>query len=234
MKKEIFIVRLNWVDYLTLMGLVLSSFSIGFSISGKFSFALSVLFLAMLVDAFDGIFARKFGTERNFGRYLDGFIDVFDYLAAPAVFLYCWGFNAWYYVAILILFMTSGVVRLSVFNEIGNIKDEEAGLSYLGMPVFWSVLFLGPLYLLSWFIDTALFMPVIAAIFALYAFLMIYNRRFHKFKNWKVMLLVIFSFSLIFCLDGFGLINRGFLHHASLLPAYDQLVTALMSSGTNP
>jgi Phosphatidylserine synthase len=227
-KKESFIIRLNWVDCLTLTGLVLSSLSIGFSISGKFSFALSVLFLAMLVDAFDGIMARKFGTERNFGRYLDGFIDVYDYLAAPTVFLYCWGFNSWYYVAVLMVFMISGVVRLSVFNETGNIEDEEAGLSYLGMPVFWSVLFLGFLYSFSWLINKAFLMPVIAVIFAVYAFLMVYNRRFHKFKSWKVMLAVLLSFALLFCLDGFGIINRGFLQQASVLSVYDHAVTAML------
>ncbi len=228
MKKETFIIRLNRVDYLTLLGVVFSSLSIGFSISGKFSFALSVLFLAMLVDAFDGILARKFGTERNFGRYLDGFIDVFDYLAAPAVFLYCWGFNTWYYVAVLILFLISGVVRLSVFNEIGNIKDEEAGLSYLGMPVFWSVLFLGPLYILGWFIATAYLMPAIAAIFAAYAFFMIYNKRFYKPKNWKAMLAVIVSYFLLFCLDGFGLFDRGVPQPGMGLSIYDHTVTALV------
>ena len=228
MKKETFIIRLNRVDCLTLLGVVFSSLSIGLSISGKFSFALSVLFLAMLVDAFDGILARKLGTERNFGRYLDGFIDVFDYLAAPAVFLYCWGFTAWYYVVVLILFLISGVVRLSVFNEIGNIKDEKAGLSYLGMPVFWSVLFLAPLYILSWFIATAYLMPAIAAIFAAYAFFMISNRRFYKPKNWKTMLAVILLYFLLFCLDGFGLFDRGVLQHGLGISIYDHAVTALL------
>lgn len=225
-----FIIQLNWVDGLTLTGLALSSLSMGFAMAGEFSFALSILFLAMLTDAFDGILARRFGTERNFGRYLDGFVDVFDYLAAPALFLYCWGFNSWYAVIVLILFIVAGVVRLSVFNEIGNIKDEKDGLSYLGMPVFWSVLFLGVLHILSWLIDKAVFMPAIAGIFSVYAFMMVSNRRFHKFKNWKAMLLVLLSFSLLFVLDGFGLINHGFfLTHGVPLPVYDHIVTALLA-----
>jgi len=228
MENERFIIRLNWVDCLTLMGLVLSSLSIGFSISGKFSFALSVLFLAMLLDAVDGILARKFGTERNFGRYLDGFVDVYDYLMAPAVFLFCWGFKAWYYVAILILFMIAGVVRLSVFNEIGNIEDEEDGLSYLGMPVFWSVLFLGFLYGLSWLTDKAWLMPIVAVIFAVQTFLMVYRRRFHKFKNWKMMLMVLTTFAVLFGLDGFGLIQREMLFQDVSPLTYDHMVTALL------
>ncbi len=207
-KKGIFIITLNWVDYLTLSGILLSSLSIGFALNGKFSFSLGVLFLAMTADAFDGVMARKFGTERNFGRYLDGFIDVFDYIVAPAIFLYCWGFNEFYQLFVLMLFMGAGVVRLSVFNEIGNLKDEESGLSYWGMPVFWSVFFLGISYILSWFISTSFLFPFIAVLFSVFAFLMVYNGQFYKFKSWKVMLFVLLSFSAIFFLDGFGVIEQ--------------------------
>ena len=93
MVKKYFIVRLNRVDYLTVTGIFLASCS-GALINGdRFSLALAVLFLAMLVDALDGILARKFHLERDFGRYLDGFVDVFDYLVIPSFFLYRWGFN---------------------------------------------------------------------------------------------------------------------------------------------
>ncbi len=221
-----FIIRLNMVDCLTLTGLILSSCSIGLSIAGKFSFSLSFLYIAMLTDAFDGIMARKFKTERNFGRYLDGFVDVFDYLLAPSIFLYCWGFNEWYSI-VLIVFMMSGVVRLSVFNDIGNISDEETGLSYLGMPVFWSVFFLGFIYIAGWSVDTEVLYPVIAVIFSLFAFLMVYNSAFYKFKDWRVMLLVLVSFSVLFALDGFGLADfRSICEYISTFR--EHLVTALL------
>jgi CDP-diacylglycerol--serine O-phosphatidyltransferase len=207
MKKSMFIVRLNLVDVLTLSGLILSLIAASFALSGQFAFALSFLFMAMLADAFDGIMARKFGFERDFGRYLDGFVDVFDYLIVPSIFLLVWGFNTWYYGIVLIMVIVSGVIRLSVFNEVGNVKNEDDDLSYWGMPVFWNQFFLGGAFILSWFAGKEIVFPVLAVVLILFAFFMLYNGRFHKFKSWKIMLAVVLCGAVIFALNGFGIIN---------------------------
>lgn len=206
MKKR-FIITLNPVDCLTISGIVLSLSSAALVLKGEFSLALSLLFISMLVDALDGVLARKFRLERDFGRYLDGFVDVFDYLAVPSLFLYQWGFNTWYYSIVLVVFIVAGVVRLSVFNEIGNVKDETSGLSYLGMPVFWSVIFLGFIYIIDWFSAPGAIFPFVAVLYALFAFFMVYNRNFYKFKSVIVMLTMILTMAILFALDGFGLIN---------------------------
>ncbi len=205
-EKSIFLINLNWIDYLTLSGVALASCSVGFAFAGKLSFAMSFMFLAMLADAFDGFFARKFNKESDFGRYLDSFIDVLDYLIAPSLFLYLWGFSDWYYIPVLIIFVACGIIRLSVFNEIGNVEDDNKSLSYLGMPVFWSVLILGILYTFSWLISKQYLFPVIAIILAAFSLLMVYKRPFYKFKNWIFMLVVILGSSIIFALDGFGIL----------------------------
>ncbi|MBF0225395.1 MAG: CDP-archaeol synthase [Desulfobacterales bacterium] len=202
-KKDKFIVKLNPVDVLTLSGVLFSALSVGFSLSERFGFALSLIYLAMLADAFDGIFARKYGLERDFGRYLDGFVDTFDYLVAPSIFLYMWGLNSWYHCLILILFIMSGIIRLSVFNQIGNIKDETNGLAYLGMPVFWSVLFLGGAYFASTIINKEFILPIITVLFAIHTVFMIYNAPFMKFKNPKTILIVVLSGSIFFAICGF-------------------------------
>lgn len=202
--KNRLIVTLNPVDLLTLSGLVLSLTAMGLALAGNFALSLAILYLAMLADAFDGIMARKFGTEREFGRYLDGFIDVFDYLLAPVLFLYLWGMQAWYYAPLFMLFIACGVIRLSVFNEIGNIKTEEQGLSYLGMPVFWSVLFLGWIYIASWVTGKEFLFPFVALLFGIHAVLMVYRGTFHKFKNPLLMLAYILGAALVFAADGLG------------------------------
>lgn len=199
---RLFIIKLNWIDYLSLTGVLFSGLAIGLILNEQYAFALSLLFLAMLTDAFDGLLARKFHIQREFGRYLDSFIDVIDYLLAPVLFLYLWGVNTWYYVLVLFLFLICGIIRLSVFNETGNVKNEAEDLSYLGMPVFWSVFFLGILYILSWIISKHLLFPFIAILFASFALLMVCNRKFYKFKNWKMMLSVILFFSIVFALKG--------------------------------
>jgi CDP-diacylglycerol--serine O-phosphatidyltransferase len=202
MGKGMFIVKLNPVDGLTLAGMFIACCSGILAINGQFDYAMGMLFFAMLADAFDGILARKMGTTRDFGRYLDGFVDVFDYLVAPSLFLYVWGFDSWYYSLCLVVFMMSGIVRLSVFNEVGNIEDD-GELSYLGMPVFWSVLFLGFIYVLSWLTGKAILFPVIAVFLITFSVLMVYNKSFYKFKNPKTIFMVVSGTALVFFIKGF-------------------------------
>lgn len=205
--KKYFIITLTPVDFVTISGIVLSLCSAGLVLAGMYSLALSVLFIAMLFDAFDGVLARKFGLVRDFGRYLDGFVDVFDYLAVPSLFLYRWGFDTWYYAPFLALFIIAGVIRLSVFNEIGNIKDDNEELAYLGMPVFWSVLILGLIYIIAWFFPRDVLFPCVAAYLGLFSFFMVYRRRFFKVKSVILMLVIILGSAALFALDGFGVID---------------------------
>ena len=185
-----FIISLNRVDCLTLAGVVFAFVAILLAMKGQFAFALSSLFVAMLGDALDGIWARKRGIERSFGRYLDGFVDELDYLIAPSVFLFLWGFDQVYQVAILLVFMMCGMVRLSVFNEVGNIKEDK-GLSYLGMPVFWSVFILAGAYLLSFILPQVLIFALLSLSLLGMSFMMVYKAPFFKFKSLKQILILV-------------------------------------------
>lgn len=216
MKKKLFIVKLNWVDCVTLLGVISSfyAFIMAFLSNGRpefFSFSLCLLFVAMTSDAMDGFLARRFKLERPFGRYLDGFIDVLIYLVGPALFVYAWGMTQWYYILIMCLFIGSGVVRLSVFNEIGNIKKEDNSdpnengkkkLGYLGMPVFWSLFILSFFYILSWWVKKEIIFPLTAVVFLIFSFYMVYNASFFKFKSWKVLLFICIAFALFFGIHG--------------------------------
>lgn len=200
-----FIISLNRVDCLTLAGVVFAFASILLAIKGHFAFALSSLFVAMLGDALDGIWARKRGIERSFGRYLDGFVDELDYLIAPSVFLYLWGFEQAYQVGILLIFMMCGMVRLSVFNEVGNIKEDK-GLSYLGMPVFWSLFILAGAYLLNFILPQPIVFSLLSLLLLGMSFMMVYKAPFFKFKSLKQILILVGSgisaFAIIGCLGG--------------------------------
>ena len=72
--KDPFIVRLTWVDGLTLCGLLLSSLAACLAINGQFAFALSLLFVAMLADAFDGILALPVDVGVRVHPFLDNLI----------------------------------------------------------------------------------------------------------------------------------------------------------------
>lgn len=199
-----FIIRLNPVDCLTLSGVFLSCFAIGLMLAGRLELAISVLYIAVIADAFDGILARKLGVTRDFGAYLDGFVDTLDYLVAPALFLYLWGFDQAFQAVILMLFICAGFVRLAVFNEIGNIEDEKAGLGYLGAPVFWSALVLGPLFLVSFVIDKSILFWVMSVLIPVFSIMMVHNGRYYKFKNPKFILIALLAMSLVFAFIGFS------------------------------
>ncbi|MGK5093260.1 CDP-alcohol phosphatidyltransferase family protein [Deltaproteobacteria bacterium TL4] len=177
-----FITKLNWVDYITLSGVFFVCASVALVLKGYFAFALSLLCLAMSVDWIDGFLARRFEIARDFGRYLDSFVDVLDYLVAPSLFLYLWGFDQGYQCLILVLFIMSGIIRLSVFNEIGNVKNDEGDASYLGMPVYYSLFFLSGAFILHWIIPKETLFPLIALLFAVSSGLMVYRKKFIKFK----------------------------------------------------
>ena len=201
-ERGFFIIRLNPVDCLTLLGVFLSCFAIGLMLNGLLELSIAVLYLAVIADAFDGILARKFGLTREFGRYLDGFVDTLDYLVAPALFLFLWGFAEFYQSLLLIVFICCGFIRLSVFNEVGNIEDENAGLGYLGAPVFWSTLVLGPLFMLHWLIGLQAVFMLLTVVLPVFSIMMVHNGRYYKFKNPIFMLVTLLAMSLLFVFLG--------------------------------
>ncbi|PVZ72461.1 CDP-archaeol synthase [Pelagibaculum spongiae] len=233
-KPSLFIIKLNPVDWLTLSGLAINSLAAVLLFEQQFSLALSLMLLAMLADAFDGILARKYQLERDFGRYLDGFVDVFTYLVLPALFLWQWCFNHGGYPLLLVVFMGCGVIRLSVFNQVGNVRNEQNESSYLGMPVFWSLLFLAPAWLASWFLPpawvTSLLAPALAVVFSAFSLAMLLNRRFYKFKNPKHILFTIIAFSSVFALDGLFVLDSSTLIKLLITPLI--LIAPLVIAGS--
>jgi len=195
---SMFIVKLNFVDYVTLSSVVTTSLSVAFALEGYLYFATGLLFIAMLADAYDGILARKYGTERPFGRYLDGFMDVLIYLVSPSVIWYLSGFTGWY-CFFLMLMIASGCIRLSVFNEVGNIQESD-GLSYLGMPVFWSVFILGIGKVLSLWMNQNLLFVLLAVTLSIFSFFMLYRARFFKFKSLNQILGITLGGAILFVL----------------------------------
>ncbi len=195
-KKSLFIVRLNRVDLLTLSSVFTSFLAILVADQGHLYFAMSLLFVAMIADALDGIFARKWGLEREFGRYLDSFMDVLIYLVAPTVIMLHWGFNG--YLSIFILMMiASGCIRLAVFNQVGNISVDNKA-SYLGMPVFWSIFILAFSMLCEKFVGLTAAHTILAVLLTGFSVCMLVNKAFYKFSSLKQILTLTLGGGLLF------------------------------------
>lgn len=203
-----FIIRLNAVDYVTLSGALLACISIALMLNGKPGLSLGVLYLAVIADAFDGVLARRLRLERDFGRYLDGFVDTLDYLVAPALFVFLWGFNAWYQGLLLTLFILCGFIRLSVFNQVGNISGADHRLGYWGAPVFWSTLALGPMFLVSGYTGKETLFHLLMLIIPMFSIAMLHNGRYYKFKNPLVMLSGLLVLSMIFIVAEYNTLQK--------------------------
>lgn len=207
MSSNRYIITLNRVDMLTLSGIITCALAIGSTLNGHHYLATGFLFLAMLGDALDGMLARRFGLERNFGRYLDGFMDMLIYLVSPALILHLQGFNGIF--SFFILLMTGcGITRLAVFNDIGNIKENDS-LAYLGMPVFWSVFILAG-YLLLWTagLPEALLHSGMALTLLAFSHAMLVKKPFFKFKKLSHILIITIGGTTLF----FGLHLLGIPH----------------------
>jgi CDP-diacylglycerol--serine O-phosphatidyltransferase len=197
------LIRLNRVDCITLLSVPLTLLAISEVLQQRLMSALALLYLAMTADALDGILARRWHLTRNFGRYLDGFMDVLIYLLTPALMLMQWGFTGVWLIP-LGLMVGCGCIRLAVFNESGNLgeanndspsesePDSEPepessadGLAYQGMPVFWSLFIIAPLL----WLNTLGWLPmlatkvVLAVALTLFSYLMVRKARFFKFSS---------------------------------------------------
>ncbi|MGR6871385.1 CDP-archaeol synthase [Pseudomonas sp. HK3] len=204
-KSPLFIVRLNRIDLLTLSSVITTFFSIMCAMKYHLYFAMALLFVAMTADALDGMLARKYGLEREFGRYLDGFMDMLIYLVAPTVMMLQWGFDG-YYCAFILLMIAAGSVRLSVFNQIGNVEtnsdDGNKSLSYLGMPVFWSVFILAGAMLSETVFGLYVAHILLAIMLFVFSFYMVVSKPFFKFRSLaQILCLTITGFAVFALLE---------------------------------
>lgn len=105
-------------NFLTLTNLSLGGFAICFIILDKPHMSLVFIFLAALLDRYDGMTARKLNIVSDLGKQLDSMSDLISFGAAPAFLLYqgvlhkFGGPGAFF----TILFLAMGAVRLSKFN----------------------------------------------------------------------------------------------------------------------
>ncbi len=207
-----FIVSINPAGALTLAGLAVDvaaflllldvpalatghSFAPALAGENRFFLGISLMYLGMLADAFDGFIARRFRWESEFGRYLDGFVDVFNYLVIPNLALWRLGFHGTSAGALIMLMIACGILRLSKFNMIGNITDK-GEKKYLGLPVFWSQLLFVPLYLVFAY-ASAWFFSACALVWGVMSVAFIINRPFFKPKNPIVMAVILLGLSAI-------------------------------------
>jgi len=103
---------------LTFLGLVFAFWSLVLTGEGRFEAAAWLVFVAALLDAFDGALARMLGVVSAFGRQLDSLVDLVAAGVAPAFLVHQVYFESWGFIGTLVATSWVGFVaaRLARYN----------------------------------------------------------------------------------------------------------------------
>ena len=116
----------NYSVILTYLGVALSVFGITQSLNGHYDIAILCLALAGACDTFDGKVARRMKNRTQeqiiFGVQIDSLCDVICFGVTPAIIAYSMGMTTPFGIAVEIVFVLCGVIRLAYFNVLEEIK----------------------------------------------------------------------------------------------------------------
>lgn len=170
-------------------------------LNNQFYFSFAFILIAFILDSLDGFLARKLKQESDFGRQLDGHIDVFTYLLYPALSFYLFfGLRDTISLIVTFIFLVAGIFRLVRFNIKGYVKFSQKNFrAYSGLPVFFNHIPL-LIFLCLRFFEIKYFNLVADAIILLNSFLMIQTFPFPKPRKILpfVMLLLLLSIIMFY------------------------------------
>jgi len=184
---------LNLPNVISFLTLFFAWISILLLLNDRFYLSFSLILLAFILDALDGYLARKLGQESQFGRQLDGFIDVFVFLIYPALsFHLFFGLKDFASTIIIFAYIATGIFRLVRFNIIGFTSAPERNqLSYPGLPVFCNHITVLLLLVLLQFSGTYFFI-IADILLVINSILMVQTFPFPKPKTlWPFILLIL-------------------------------------------
>ncbi len=179
-KKGIFLLP----NLFTTAGLFAGFYAIIHSMQGNFENAAIAVFIAMIMDGFDGRIARMTNTESAFGAEYDSLADMLSFAVAPSIIIYNWAFTNMGKAGWLasFIYVACGALRLARFNTQVGIADKRffqglsspasaailCGLTWCGVEYgFYGVDY-------SW---------LVAGLTVTTGLLMVSNFRYHSFKQ---------------------------------------------------
>lgn len=124
------------------------------TLNESYSYSVLFIFIAALLDRFDGMVARKLGQESELGKQLDSMSDIISFGVAPAILIYMVDLFEFGTVGMIIaiIYIASGAFRLARFNIMESngyftgLPITAAGtiltLSYFGLSIFPPVFYM--------------------------------------------------------------------------------------------
>jgi CDP-diacylglycerol---serine O-phosphatidyltransferase len=154
-----------------------------------FGLGAACMFSGLLCDALDGLLARRFHWESDFGKQLDSLCDTIIFLIAPVVALRALGARGLLSSLALLAMVGAGLLRLARFTITGNVETER-GRAYVGMPSFYSHFAVVGLVLVH-ACAPRLFEPALIAVLLPMSWLFVSRWTFPKPKNPLIMFSII-------------------------------------------
>lgn len=173
---------MNIADLISLSALIPIILSLAFVLLNKPDEAIILAAIAFFIDIADGFIARKLGIASEFGKQLDSFIDLTNYLVFSAIFILKFlNFNFPIAILTITAMFASGILRLVRFNIEGGIKIDNNTQYYKGLIVPFATLSVVFLYYLSLYVLNK-FIYLTPMVMFVISLLMISDLKFKKIK----------------------------------------------------
>lgn len=190
----------NYSVILTYLGVGLSIFGMTQALTGNYDIAILCLALAGACDTFDGKAARSMKNRTKeqiiFGVQIDSLCDAICFGVTPAVIAYSMGMNNLFGIAVEIVFVLCGVIRLAYFNVLEELKHEEPEKEdrkcYHGLPITSIAILFPILYMFRPLVSEQLFLTALPFAMLAIAFLYILDFKLKKPSNAMVAFILVF------------------------------------------
>ena len=190
----------NYSVILTYLGVGLSIFGMTHALTGNYDIAILCLALAGACDTFDGKVARSMKNRTKeqiiFGVQIDSLCDAICFGVTPAVIAYSMGMTNLFGIAVEIVFVLCGVIRLAYFNVLEELKHEEPEKEdrkcYHGLPITSIAILFPILYMFRPLVSEQLFLTALPFAMLAIAFLYILDFKLKKPSNAMVAFILVF------------------------------------------
>lgn len=198
----------NYSVIVTYIGVALSVSGMALASTGQFKFAILYLALAGACDTFDGKIARAMKNRTKemeiFGIQIDSLCDMVCFGVTPVIISYQMGLNSVWGIAIEILFVLCGVIRLAYFNVLEELKhtnpETDQAKGYRGLPITTITIIYPIVYLFHPLVSHETFLLFLAIMHIVVAFLYVLDFKLKKPGNSVIAAMMVLVTAVMVCI----------------------------------
>lgn len=198
----------NYSVIVTYIGVALSVSGMALASTGQFKLAILCLALAGACDTFDGKIARAMKNRTKemeiFGIQIDSLCDMVCFGVTPVIISYQMGLNSVWGIAIEILFVLCGVIRLAYFNVLEELKhtnpETDQAKGYRGLPITTITIIYPIVYLFHPLVSHETFLLFLAIMHIVVAFLYVLDFKLKKPGNSVIAAMMVLVTAVMVCI----------------------------------